>query len=138
MAYGPGRRIARFSSPRVVFAGVPAGAPGQDNARTIEELRRPLANYRSSVAPPRLETALVPERNAALIRIHSPSARVREWRLHIGTTPGADDRFASGPREETQLIEVPERVLEGPGYARLWYRRSRVWLYEDLRLDSLR
>ena len=49
MAYAPGTRIPRFSSPLVNFAGMPTGLPEADNARTLNETAIAMANYRCSV-----------------------------------------------------------------------------------------
>jgi hypothetical protein len=47
MAYAPGTRIGRFSSPTVLFEGTPTGiADERDNARTIQETRFNVANFR--------------------------------------------------------------------------------------------
>jgi hypothetical protein len=50
MAYSPGTRTPRFSSPLVNFAGMPTGLPEADNARTLNETAIAMANYRCSVA----------------------------------------------------------------------------------------
>ncbi|MEY4810253.1 MAG: hypothetical protein RI986_591, partial [Planctomycetota bacterium] len=50
MAYSPGTRSPRFSSPLVNFAGMPTGLPEADNARTLNETAIAMANYRCSVA----------------------------------------------------------------------------------------
>jgi hypothetical protein len=49
MAYSPGTRIPRLSSPVTVFAGSPTGLPEADNARTLNETAVVMANYRCSV-----------------------------------------------------------------------------------------
>jgi hypothetical protein len=49
MAYAPGTRIPRLSSPLVNFAGMPTGTPEADNARTLNETAIAMANYRCSV-----------------------------------------------------------------------------------------
>lgn len=49
MAYSPGTRIPRLSSPLVNFAGSPTGLPEADNARTLNETAIAMANYRCSV-----------------------------------------------------------------------------------------
>lgn len=47
MAYAPGTRIGRFSSPNVIFQGTPTGiADERDNARTIDTTRFTVANFR--------------------------------------------------------------------------------------------
>ncbi len=49
MAYSPGTRIPRFSSPSVAWAGVPTGIAGmRDNARTINETGLAVSNFRCS------------------------------------------------------------------------------------------
>jgi hypothetical protein len=49
MAYLPGTRIPRFSSPSVLWAGTATGIANQrDNARTINETRLAFSNYRCS------------------------------------------------------------------------------------------
>jgi hypothetical protein len=49
MAYSPGTRIPRLSSPVTVFAGSPTGLAEADNARTLNETAVVMANYRCSV-----------------------------------------------------------------------------------------
>jgi hypothetical protein len=50
MAYAPGTRIGRFSSPLVSFEGTATGiADERDNARTINETRAFVANFRCEV-----------------------------------------------------------------------------------------
>ena len=49
MAYSPGTRIPRLSSPVTVFAGSPTGLPEADNARTLNETAVVMANYRCSL-----------------------------------------------------------------------------------------
>ncbi len=52
MAYSPGTRIGRFSSPSVVFQGTPTGiADERDNARTINVTRLTVANFRCTPCP---------------------------------------------------------------------------------------
>lgn len=49
MAYQPGTRIPRFSSPGIVWAGVATGIAGtRDNARTIRETKLAFSNFRCS------------------------------------------------------------------------------------------
>jgi hypothetical protein len=54
LAYSPGTRIPRLSSPTVLFRGTPTGLPEADNARTLNETAAAMANYRCSVADPRV------------------------------------------------------------------------------------
>ena len=50
MAYAPGTRIGRFSSPIVTFEGTPTGiADERDNARSINETRFFVSNFRCEV-----------------------------------------------------------------------------------------
>jgi len=52
MAYAPGTRIGRFSSPLQLFDGVPTGiADARDNARSIGITRLAFSNFRCSVCP---------------------------------------------------------------------------------------
>ena len=54
LAYSPGIRWPRLSSPLVVHDGLPFGAPGDegsDNARTVQETSSIVANFRCAVAP---------------------------------------------------------------------------------------
>lgn len=52
MAYSPGTRIGRFSSPTVLFQGTATGvADERDNARTINETRFTVANFRCAPCP---------------------------------------------------------------------------------------
>jgi hypothetical protein len=56
MAYAPGTRIPRLSSPSVLFRGTATGLAEADNARTLNETAVTMANYRCSVADPRVRT----------------------------------------------------------------------------------
>ena len=49
MAYSPGTRWPRLSSPVVVHDGSPTGTADSDNARTIAETAATMANYRCSI-----------------------------------------------------------------------------------------
>jgi subtilisin-like proprotein convertase family protein len=54
MAYSPGVRINRFSSPNVIYDGVATGLPGngsegRDNVRTHQETALSIANFRCTV-----------------------------------------------------------------------------------------
>ena len=52
MAYAPGTRIGRFSSPLVLFDGTPTGiADERDNARSINETRFNVTNFRCTPCP---------------------------------------------------------------------------------------
>ncbi|MCE2885296.1 MAG: M12 family metallo-peptidase [Planctomycetaceae bacterium] len=52
MAYSPGTRIGRFSSPSVLFQGTPTGiADERDNARSMNTTRLIVANFRCSPCP---------------------------------------------------------------------------------------
>ncbi len=46
MAYSPGTKITRFTSPDVYWMGSATGSENQDNARTINETRLAVANFR--------------------------------------------------------------------------------------------
>lgn len=52
MAYSPGTRWPRFSSPIVFHDGVPTGTADADNARTANETAATMANYRCSLPAP--------------------------------------------------------------------------------------
>ena len=52
LAYSPGTRCPRLSSPNTVFQGMPTGLPEADNARTLNETAAVMANYRCTVAAP--------------------------------------------------------------------------------------
>ncbi len=52
LAYAPGTRCPRLSSPDTVFQGTPTGLPEADNARTLNETAAAMANYRCAVAVP--------------------------------------------------------------------------------------
>lgn len=138
MAYGPGRRVARFSNPRVLFGGVPAGALRQDNARSLNELRVTASRFRRSLPPPRVSSTLgapgaLP--GATRFRISSEEPRVREWRLLLGTSPGASDVLDSGPRSDVDFFEATLPSFQRRVFGRLWYRRGAVWLSEDFPLS---
>ena len=50
MAYAPGARIGRFSSPAVIFEGSPTGiADERDNVRSMNESRFIFTNFRCEV-----------------------------------------------------------------------------------------
>jgi hypothetical protein len=52
MAYSPGARIGYFSSPLVTFQGTPTGIAGErDNARSINETRFVVSNFRCAPCP---------------------------------------------------------------------------------------
>ncbi|MEY2795527.1 MAG: hypothetical protein RIR10_1243, partial [Planctomycetota bacterium] len=52
MAYAPGSRIGHFSSPSVLYQGTPTGLVDErDNARTINETRFTIANFRCAPCP---------------------------------------------------------------------------------------
>ena len=138
MAYGPGRRVARFSNPRVLFGGVPAGTEWQDNARSLSELRVTAAHFRRSLPPPSVTSSLISGAlpGSTRFRIFSEEPRVNEWRLLLGSSPGASDVLDSGPRSDVDFFDVPVSSLEGALFGRLWYRRGAVWLYEDFPLSQ--
>lgn len=138
MAYGPGRRVGLFSSPRVLFGGVPAGTDRQDNARSLNELRVTASRFRRSLPPPRVTSALgapgaLP--GTTRFRVSSEGPRVSEWRLLLGTSPGASDVFDSGLRSDVDTFDAPVSSLEGALFGRLWYRRGAVWFSEDFSLS---
>jgi hypothetical protein len=136
MAYGPGRRVARFSSPRVLFEGVPTGTERQDNARSLNELRGTFARFRSSLPAPRVASSLDALRGTTLFRISFEGTRVLEWRLLLGTSPGGSDVFQSGTIRDVDSFSAHVPSHEGALFGRLWYRRGAVWLYDDFSLTS--
>jgi hypothetical protein len=134
MAYGPGRRIARFSSPRVLFRGSPTGGERQDNARSLNEVRATASRFRRSLAPPTVVFLADPISDGTRFRIESVEPRVIEWRLLLGTSPGAGDVLDSGLRSDVDFVDFPS---VGSGlFGRLWYRRGAIWLYEDFRTSA--
>jgi hypothetical protein len=141
MAYGPGRRVARFSNPRVLFGGVAAGSEWQDNARSLNQLRVTASHFRRSLPPPSVSSILgapgTPQ-GTTRFRVSSEEPRVGEWRLFLGTSPGASDVLDSGPRSDADFFDAPLSSLEGALFGRLWYRRGAVWLHEDFPLASPR
>jgi formylglycine-generating enzyme required for sulfatase activity len=64
MAYSPGVRVPRFSSPSVQYLGKPTGLVTADNARTVRSTAQALANFRCttscSLRPPVIESPLMP------------------------------------------------------------------------------
>lgn len=132
MAYGPGVRVPRFSSPRVLFRGLAAGTDRQDNARSIERMRTLLARFRQSVLPPSLLRLREEGRGGTRFRLAPDALGIVEWRLLLGTRAGESNVFDSGARAaaDTTAALSPPRELR-PIYARLWYRRGHVWLYHD-------
>jgi hypothetical protein len=137
MAYGPGRRVARFSNPRVLFGGVPSGADRQDNARSLNELRVTASRFRPSLPPPRVISLPDSARNTTRFRVASEEPPVIEWRILLGTSPGASDVADSGTRNERDTFDAgissPETLRI---YGRLWYRRGATWLHQDFRVES--
>jgi peptidyl-Asp metalloendopeptidase len=131
MAYGPGRRVARFSNPRVLFGGVPTGTALQDNARSLNELGGIAARFRRSLPPPRVSSLPGPLPGTTRLRISSDGPRVLEWRLVLGTSFSAGDVLDSG-FQAGEFLDVPSSALENARYARLWYRRGSVWNFEDV------
>src|SRR5262245_57140036 len=133
MAYGPGRRVARFSNPRVPFGGVLAGATLQDNARSLNELRGVASRFRRSLPPPRVLSGPGASPGTTRLRVSSEEPRVLEWRLVLGTLPSASDVLDSGLRngELGELIEVETSKVAGARFGRLWYRRGSIWRFED-------
>ncbi len=131
MAYGPGRRVARFSSPRVLFGGMPAGGILQDNARSLNELRGIASRFRRSLTPPRLSSAPGALPGTTRFRLSSSEKlRIVEWRLVLWAPPDGREVFDSGLRSD-EFFDVATSSLEAARFARLWYRRGSVWLFED-------
>jgi len=135
MAYGPGRRVARFSSPRVLFGGAPAGTERQDNARSLNELRETASGFRRSLPPPRVSLVAGALPGTLRFRVSSGEPRVTEWRLLVGTSPGASDVADSGLRRSVDFFEAAAPSGKGAFFGRLWYRRGAVWLSEDFPLS---
>ncbi|MGH9336401.1 MAG: reprolysin-like metallopeptidase, partial [Vicinamibacteria bacterium] len=136
MAYGPGRRVPRFSNPRIPFVGRKLGTEQQDNARSLNELRTTASRFRSSVPPPRLLSSPGSARESIRFRVVSDAGpALREWRLFLGTAPGHSDRLDSGTRDGIDSIETRDPASgNATVHGRLWYRRGSVWLYEDFTL----
>jgi hypothetical protein len=135
MAYGPGRRVARFSNPRVLFGGVPAGTERQDNARSLNELRATAARFRRGLPPPRVVSTILADGNAVRVRPVSDGASIIEWRLLVGTSEEASDVADSGLRSGEDFFEAPLPSGERSFFARLWYRRGALWFSEDFLLS---
>jgi hypothetical protein len=135
MAYGPGRRVARFSNPRVLFGGAPSGAERQDNARTLNELRATAARFRRGLPAPRVISTTLAEGDAVRVRLVSEGVPIIEWRLHAGTSKGASDVVDSGLRSGEDFFDAPLPSREGALFARVWYRRGGVWFSEDFLLS---
>ncbi len=134
MAYGPGRRVARFSNPRVLFGGSPTGAEGQDNARSLNEVRVSASRFRPSVPPPMLVSRT--DATGTRFLIASEGRRIVEWRLLHGTSPGAGDVHDSGSLRDVDFVDASFSSLARAGYRRLWYRRGTIWLYQDFLTES--
>lgn len=137
MAYGPGARVPRFSSPRGRFGRFATGTGGQDNVRSINDVHRTLANFRPSVERPRLTApasdASLTTESAVTFEWRMERSRVSEWWLVIGSEPGERDLFDSGSLGKARSLLVDQLVVPRGSdvYVRLWYRRSTVWLAED-------
>jgi hypothetical protein len=138
MAYGRERRVPHYSSPRVDLDGSATGTARQDNARTIHRLRTTLASFRASQEPPRLVLAPREGTDSLRFRIVSSGAKLLEWRLSLGAARGGGEMFESAGLLEAQAVEVRGIGRGARVYARLWYRRGNVWLFEDFRFDSPR
>jgi hypothetical protein len=130
MAYGPGRRVARFSNPRVLFGGVPAGTALQDNARSLNELGGIATRFRRSLPPPRVSSVPGAPPGFTRLRIASEEPRVLEWRLLLGTSASAADVLDTGFRA-SDAVDVDTASIQSARFAKLWYRRGSVWIAED-------
>lgn len=130
MAYGPGRRVARFSNPGVLFGGVLAGGTLQDNARSLNELRGIASRFRRSLPPPRLTSASGAFPGTTRFRLASEKPRIVEWRLVLRTSPSGSDVLDSGVRSDA-FFDLETSSLEAVRFGRLWYRRGSVWFFED-------
>jgi hypothetical protein len=64
-------------------------------------------------------------------RIEVEGPPIREWRLLLGTSPGASDVLDSGLRSEADFLDVPTSSYRSARYGRLWYRRGAIWRYFD-------
>jgi hypothetical protein len=129
MAYGPGRRIARFSNPGVLFGGLPTGTERQNNARSLNDLRQQLARFRPSLPAPRLLTSPGAS-GTTRFRLVSEGPPVSEWRFFLGSTPGGNDVLDSGAQSSDSFeafVATPRASLSG----RIWYRRGAAWLHAD-------
>jgi len=135
MAYGPGRRVARFSNPRVLFGGAPSGTERQDNARTLNEVRATVARFRRSLPAPRVISTTLAGGDAVRVRLVSDGVPVIEWRLHVGTSKGASDVVDSGLRSGEDFLDAPLPSRESAYFARVSYRRGGVWFSEDFQLS---
>jgi hypothetical protein len=131
MAYGPGRRVARFSNPRVLFDGAATGTERQDNARSLNGVRVSASRFRRSLPPPRVISAPGSLPGTTRFRVFSEEPQVLEWRLLLGTSPGASETLDSGRRSGVESFDgtLP---IDGALFGRLWYRRGAVWLSEDI------
>ena len=84
MAYFPGERIPRLSSPITLYRGTPTGLVDRDNARTLRETATVMANFRCAQPTPDVQ------------------AYVRSPALALPVTGGSVDFTATGvPRAET-------------------------------------
>lgn len=135
MAYGPGRRVPRFSNPRLTLGGLLTGGEQQDNARTVNETRRTAARFRPGLPPPRITFSSRPGELTASLLVSPNEPPVVEWRLWLGTQPGAKDAFDSGPLGPREVARLGALPSTEPLLLRVWYRRGPVWLYEDLSFE---
>ena len=105
-----------------------------DNARSINETRSTLANFRPSLPRPRITTPLPGSIVSSPTRFvwDIPESGVVEWWLVLGTSPGGRELFDSGSLGRSRSIVIDSRITDGRAiFARLWYRRGSVWLFED-------
>ena len=132
MAYGPGERIGRFSSPRLRYRGQPLGTEGTDNARSIRAVRRTVAGFRDGLPRPTLASEA--SGGGVSFEWSIDGDDVVEWWLVLGTTRGGRDVFDSGSLGGSRRLVVPASVVRRGAHARLWYRRGELWLHEDVPL----
>jgi hypothetical protein len=67
-------RIPYFSSPDIIFEGVPLGTEYADNVQTLKRTKTPVANYRKPPPPPVYYTVTLPDVIGAAIEPYASSS----------------------------------------------------------------
>jgi hypothetical protein len=98
MSYGRGcsncTRLSQFSSSVASYQGNPVGSAGQDAARTINNTRTIVANYRSAgsqTLPPPSNLASNSNGSSVSLTWTAPAGAVTSYVIEVGSAPGLTD-----------------------------------------------